>query len=77
MRMVKYKDWGDFRRFLSEYSAQARDRRSQLVFRGHADASWNLQTTLDRGVTFRSDEDRDLHITSLLSEFRFYALRLG
>lgn len=76
MKVVEY-TWQEFRTSLFRYASKDRQRREQLVFRGHADADWQLQTTLDRDRTFTGDDDRAAHVTALLMEFRGEAIRLG
>ncbi|MFW5652906.1 MAG: FRG domain-containing protein [Planctomycetota bacterium] len=47
-----------------------KERRRQFLFRGHADASWGLQSTLVRKSKFANDEDRDAVIRDLVIEFK-------
>ncbi len=76
MKNLRYKNWADFRDFLSGYTAQPRERRSQLVFRGHSDSNWRLKTTLDRVFPFTNDQDREQYFRGLLSEFEKEAIGL-
>jgi hypothetical protein len=64
------KGWDDFRASLLNFSELPRTRRSQLLFRGQADAGWPLTATLDRARTFESDVLRRDFVNALLDEFR-------
>jgi hypothetical protein len=68
------RSWRDFRASLLNFSELPRTRRSQLLFRGQADARWNLTTTLDRAQGFSGDVQRLLTVSALLEEFRREAI---
>src|SRR5262245_41585094 len=68
---IRKKRWNTFRDDLSKYYFSATsERRSQLVFRGQADATWSLQTTLDLRFRFATDQERELQVKDLLDGFR-------
>lgn len=69
-------NWKDLRSELLTYASCARDRREQLLFRGHADSNWLLQSTLDRSRSFASDQEREKFMQALLEEFRRETIRL-
>ncbi len=63
--------WNTFRAELSNYFRADSERRSAaLVFRGQADSTWSLTTTLDLRFQFASDQERELRVRDLLNGFR-------
>lgn len=78
MSLIEYRDWDDFtQRFLLPYSRTSEERRRQLIFRGQANAAWDLSTTLDRQAVFQSSTDRNNALEQLISEFRRQARGLS
>lgn len=65
------KSWSEFQGKVIEpvYKKEKADR-PDLWFRGQNDASWPLQTTLDRYRTFSSNTERDSFYKALMSAFR-------
>jgi hypothetical protein len=68
--------WDAFRARLAQYCRLSIDRRRQLIFRGQSDASWLLQTTLDRFRDFAADDERERYFATLLRRFRRELLNL-
>jgi hypothetical protein len=77
MQIVQHASWQAFRSDLYNYSLQSRQRRKQWIFRGHADAAWPLQTTLDRQHKFESDSAREQFVQEMLLEFRDQVFQLN
>src|SRR4051812_15361791 len=77
MKTITYQSWNGFHKFLRDYSGLERSRRQSLLFRGHADAGWELETTLDRHRKFSDDAERAEYYGRLLSEFQLEGLRLS
>ncbi len=71
MTRVRKNRWGTFRDELSRrYFTASAERRSQLVFRGQSNSTWGLRTTLDRGYTFATDQQREHRVSELLTGFQ-------
>lgn len=77
MKVVDLKSWTEYREYLNRYFALDTRRRNQLWFRGVASRSHDLSPTLDRGVTWSNDTQRDNQYIQLLDEFALEAIRLG
>jgi hypothetical protein len=71
------KDWAQFEVRLSEFLKKTAIDRRRFIFRGQSDAKWLLQTTLDRFVANKKDQDRDQVAGRLLVEFFNEAIGLG
>lgn len=74
MKVARYRNWMGFRDAYLDDSAQRGGCREDVLFRGQADASWGLRTTLDRVRSFASDEERAAYYETLLREFRSEAI---
>jgi len=61
--------WDSFRHQLASYFAMDTRRRRDIIFRGHGDSRWQLQTTLDRYRRFSSDDERERYFAELLNSF--------
>ena len=70
-----YRGWLGFQKFLREYASHQKSHRDLLLFRGHADATWPLETTLDRHRKFAIDDVRDQYYAALIQEFEREAIR--
>lgn len=67
--------WVDYKQRLQTYFEFPRERREQLIFRGHASALWELQPTLDRGQPrFGDNEARSSYAAALVAEFKRQSL---
>lgn len=64
-------DWEGYAELLLDYFKLPLSQRSRFLFRGHADAGWELETTLDRLVRERGLDmsRRDAFRERLLAEF--------
>ncbi|MDD4890689.1 MAG: FRG domain-containing protein [Phycisphaerae bacterium] len=68
---VEYPSWNTFKsKALDRYVRLSAERRSQLIFRGQAQASWVLETSLDRHFAGSDDEQRRQYRKLILKEFR-------
>jgi hypothetical protein len=78
MKVIRRETWAVFKNDLGDYASRNFQRRAQLVFRGHTDTNWPLQSTLDRHrPDFKSDEQRAECFAALIREFRREAVGLA
>lgn len=70
MQVIRQLKWTSFFKWLTGYFQEKADRRRQLIFRGHRDAEWKLETTLDRFRRFQNDKLRNRFTTELIDEYR-------
>lgn len=75
IREQRFPSWLKFQKFLRDYVRRPKARRDLLLFRGHSDVDWPLETTLDRHRKFASDAERDRYYDTLKQEFELEALR--
>jgi hypothetical protein len=65
------KSWSGFQsKVIDPYWRKEKDKRPELWFRGQSNASWPLQTTLERFRTFTLDTDRTSFYSKLMDAFR-------
>lgn len=66
----KLRSWDSFKTAVGKYVRLSKAERTIRVFRGHGNATWALETTLDRCKSFRSDADRNECLEGLLRDFK-------
>jgi hypothetical protein len=76
MRKIVISSYKEFLDFLNAYIKRSRDTRHSIIFRGHSDADWSLQTTLDRERGFKTDAERSTYYAGLIQEFRREAIKV-
>jgi len=77
MKTQRLKDWPSFNRWVLRFSSQSSQRQSQFLFRGHADASWTLEPTLDRSHRFLNDAYRRRYIEDSIEIFYREVVAIG
>jgi len=70
VRGVAVGTWLEFKQRLLRFTSLPHDRQRRFIFRGQADSSWALETTLDRKRKFASDKEREECRSRLVAEFR-------
>ena len=71
MPIIKqFANWIDFKLEMEQYLKLSPKRRKELVFRGQADSRWPLKSSLDRIRVFRSEEERQKCLMTLIEEFQ-------
>lgn len=70
-------NWEEFEKVLAKFFQMGPLARDRYIFRGHADAQWNLTTTLDRYVRSINSTNREEVRKRLLSEFASQAASLA
>jgi len=79
MKSVRFRSWSRFKKEISGWLAFDSPKWQPVTwwFRGHADAAWKLQPTLDRSQSFADTDDRNEHSNRLLSRFREELIGFG
>lgn len=76
-RIIHVETWQAFRDKLLNFSQLDRSRRNDWWFRGQDNASHELVASIDRDQQYQDDDERELYIKDLLSEFRREIIALG
>ncbi len=69
MNEIACRDWNHFEELLAAFFRRAPRDRDMYMFRGHADARWRLQSTLDRLLPVLRESDSEAVERELVEQF--------